>query len=992
MSMLLLVATASASAAAAAPPVDMAAFLATSDMLWSWNTSAAGAPWMPTDWANSAFLGNGNLGLQVVGGLHDYESAAPPPPLAQNCCCCWNREAQSCNSSSQCDAGGEGCVASGTVTKRYGKVGCSTCSAHGCPPLPTPTPPPPPPPLATQPALRFEVGRLDVTDDRMPGSAHYSGNLKCDRERLAIGYFYLRPLKREANVLNVTMRLHLHDAELSANVTMSTGDGVAVARVRVFTSATSDVNVIDYSPVSPTAPAAGQGCETFAFFPIQGDALKAWQAGAGAAGYKRNPNISTTADKRTGFTVTIQTLLSGNAYSTVVAKVPSADGGCTLYHSTMGRMAGGASRAAAIAAVSAAKDVGFDGLQAAHRSWWHRYYAAGAFISLSDTRLQSFYWAQMYKAASGTRGSVGPPSYGVYDHHGPWFAPSPTTCCILFNWDMNVQVTYWPFATANRLEISASLQHLLTSEHARPALKANTPEPWRHDSIAGPEGHSSFWLLNDPYLNANWTGHPPVALGANWTKPPSYTANLMWALHDVWRQYAYAEEAAGMEALKAFFPVLSQHVNYHLHLLVRESDGKLHLPPSWSPEYNEKSCVGGCGTPNVANMGTGDTTYHLALVKWGLERVIEGCELLKCADPNKARWASILNDLADFATDPRDGGLMLARGREFNWSHRHFSQLFPCFPLGLLNATDKRCEAGADRWYTAAKSGPWDSPSNVGDWCIWSMQVLSSINTLRGKAAEAWSNLTKPVHDYVMPNMLDFGSALTPNTMYGEGCGSCIHQHCRNASQSNTNARPTTGAPCGDPTGESALAVASALQDALLITDRAAGLVRVFGGVPGKNKDSAAADGGPADVVFDRLRCEGGYDVSASRRSGATVFVKLATAFTVWCSCVCCTVCGSVPAATAIPAAPVLSLSLTCRVRYKPPRRLRVATSLNGKVVATPASALRERHADGSVTIVGDVTLRTSVASHVAAEIKPVAPEPQYLHWWGFKRGHSAGY
>ena len=122
------------------------------------------------------------------------------------------------------------------------------------------------------------------------------------------------------------------------------------------------------------------------------------------------------------------------------------------------------------------------------------------------------------------------------------------------------------------------------------------------------------------------------------------------------------------------------------------------------------------------------------------------------------------------------------------------------------------------------------------------------------------------------------------------------------------------------------------------------------------------------------------------------MFVKLATAFTVWCSCVCCTVCGSVPAATAIPAAPVLSLSLTCRVRYKPPRRLRVATSLNGKVVATPASALLERHADGSVTIVGDVTLRTSVASHVAAEIKPVAPEPQYLHWWGFKRGHSAGY
>ena len=63
---------------------------------------------------------------------------------------------------------------------------------------------------------------------------------------------------------------------------------------------------------------------------------------------------------------------------------------------------------------------------------------------------------------------------------------------------MNVQVTYWPFATANRLDISASLLHLLTAPEKLASLRANAPVAYQHDSLAGPEGHSSFWMLNDP--------------------------------------------------------------------------------------------------------------------------------------------------------------------------------------------------------------------------------------------------------------------------------------------------------------------------------------------------------------------------------------------------------------------------------------------------------------------------------------------------------------
>jgi hypothetical protein len=65
------------------------------------------------------------------------------------------------------------------------------------------------------------------------------------------------------------------------------------------------------------------------------------------------------------------------------------------------------------------------------------------------------------------------------------------------------------------------------------------------------------------------------------------------------------------------------------------------------------------------------------------------------------------------------------------------------------------------------------------------MAVLSSLSTLMGRTEAAWSNLTATVHDNVFPEMTPFGSALTTNTMYGEGCSSKLG-----------------GSPCADPTGE----------------------------------------------------------------------------------------------------------------------------------------------------------------------------------------------
>ena len=61
------------------------------------------------------------------------DHGAPCTTFKATCCCCWDRSAQPCNSSNQCDSGGEGCVSKGTPTKKYGPANCECDGlSHGC--------------------------------------------------------------------------------------------------------------------------------------------------------------------------------------------------------------------------------------------------------------------------------------------------------------------------------------------------------------------------------------------------------------------------------------------------------------------------------------------------------------------------------------------------------------------------------------------------------------------------------------------------------------------------------------------------------------------------------------------------------------------------------------------------------------------------------------------------------------------------------------------
>ncbi|MEQ8837577.1 MAG: hypothetical protein RID07_12295, partial [Lacipirellulaceae bacterium] len=138
------------------------------------------------------------------------------------------------------------------------------------------------------------------------------------------------------------------------------------------------------------------------------------------------------------------------------------------------------------------------------------------------------------------------------------------------------------------------------------------------------------------------------------------------AMHNCWMHYRYSMDDELLR--KKIYPLLRRAVNFQRHLLEEGDDGRLHLPPTYSPEYG--------GTAP-------DCNYDLALLRWGCEALLEASERLDIADPLRPAWKDLLERLADYPAD--ENGFMIGRGQPFSRSHRHYSHLLMAYPLYLVN-------------------------------------------------------------------------------------------------------------------------------------------------------------------------------------------------------------------------------------------------------------------------------------------------------------------
>ena len=272
-----------------------------------------------------------------------------------------------------------------------------------------------------------------------------------------------------------------------------------------------------------------------------------------------------------------------------------------------------------------------------------------------------------------------------------------------------------------------------------------------------------------------------------------------------------------LELLKeTLFPLLKAAVNVFIAISYEMEDGRLHLPKTTSPEYP------GPFNPKGNTCPWEDTAYDISLFRWGLTTLIELSDEFGIEDELYEKWQDTLRRLCDVPTD--ENGISVARGMPYEISHRHYSHLFPIFPLHQLDMNDPEDRALADKSLRRWQSLP---EKLVGYSCTGSSCMASTLGE-GDRALVYLENILK----------LDgISSYITPNTMYLE--------------------------PVGGPVIETPLTVAEAIHYMFIQSYNR--VIKVFPAVPSSIED----------VYFERLLTEGAFLVSAKREKGVNLWVKV---------------------------------------------------------------------------------------------------------------------
>jgi alpha-L-fucosidase 2 len=470
-------------------------------------------------------------------------------------------------------------------------------------------------------SLNFEISRTDVFDHRNvdysqnPGSGgsnlmFYEGRLPNGRFKL--GYAGTNPTGN--------FRLNLWDAEVTG--TVNTGSGSL--GIRTFAHAADNVIVLEVTPT---------GGETGFTWNWYSDPSKTTRSGNPCTAYPAQ-----TQEVLSGVNVSVQSMPDSATYQTAgkgegqyatAWKIVDAGGGKKVIYISEGfSYPGTTAKQDAVNAVNNAASTGVASLESSHRAWWHANYPK-SFFTIPTSKYESFYWIQIYKFLSATRGDR-----PILDLMGPWIK---TTGWPGVWWNLNIQLEYWPMYMSNHTDVANALVENLYNN--RTNLAAN----------AAPNSSDSYAVGRNTSLGDR-------------CDPGTEAGNLAYALNCAWQQYRATMDDTMLR--NKLFPVMKGAFYYLNHKLYTGTDGKLHMTGTGSPEY----------TTNVE-----DCSYSLSLLRWLAKSIIQANTRLALNDPVATDCQNTLNNLTPYCTDAT--GFMVGKNMPLTSSHRHWSHLFMIYPL-----------------------------------------------------------------------------------------------------------------------------------------------------------------------------------------------------------------------------------------------------------------------------------------------------------------------
>lgn len=245
---------------------------------------------------------------------------------------------------------------------------------------------------------------------------------------------------------------------------------------------------------------------------------------------------------------------------------------------------------------------------------------------------------------------------------------------------------------------------------------------------------------------------------------------------------------------------------------LKEKDGVIHLLQTLSPEYKQFTLFD-------------NGNYNLAALRWLLTTMVDLSDRTGNKSETYDGWKNLLVRLHSAPVD--ENGYRIGSDQAVDMSHRHYSHLLAFYPLRLVDVTvpENRdlLEKSIDHWLTVGGGKGLAGYSYTGS---------ASLYAYAGLGNKAYRQASHFLNESIGIGLL------LPNTLYVESKGK-------------------------NPVIETPLSEATAIGEMLL--QGWGETIRLFPAVPDNWKDCS----------FNRLRVEGGFEVSASRKDGKLSWVTI---------------------------------------------------------------------------------------------------------------------
>ncbi len=552
--------------------------------------------------------------------------------------------------------------------------------------------------------LGFEIGRVDVYDHPSDDSLK-AARLPRPRLRLPIGKILLSTVGK---IVSSHFRVSLWDACITGKITTDQG----TLDLKCYVPSDEKVIILSYTP------SGGEQQARVSFRAEQGDNARVTLR-PNKTGKPYEPNPPFQVSQQNGASLIVQPLLCGDDYATAWDEQKATNGTRTVYVTVANNWAEqkkpyDGSGQAALAQLQKARAINESTLWENHLKWWHNYYPA-SFVSIPDARLESFYWIQQYRLAS-----AGRPNLPAIDLLGPWYKP--TVWLAMWN-NLNVQLAYYTTGITNHLDMEEPIFNLLEQNQA--TLIKNVPPAFQND-CAGLGNPNTFNYLNIKiHLTKDSASTQKMNLIA-----------LPWLMQQFYLHYRFSMDEKRLRT--TIYPMMKRAFGVYYRILYKGSDGKYHIPLSFSDEYGEDK----------------DVSLNIALARWGFTTLIATAKKLQLQDTMVPKWQDALYNLVETPTD--ENGIKIGRTLSFSKPHRHYSHLFSIFPLYELNIEKQPAKRAlmetSIRHFTGLD----------GDNCMFKFNGASSLWAALGQGDSALKYLQRSVS--FVPN----APTVTPNGFYSE--------------------------------------------------------------------------------------------------------------------------------------------------------------------------------------------------------------------------------